>query len=140
MATLTASSAVITHQHPRALLSRRRVVASRRSVVRVSSSFNNGGGGTDDTNTGPPYKIPHTVFQDGTFPPEKKAASSMKLLFTMVALRVVLAQEEGFGNECHDGRGGGASPHIHRAFSRSRTLARVYFGGQAKSKWKGVEV
>ena len=26
----------------------------------------------------------------------------MKLLFTMVALRVVLAQEEGFGNECHD--------------------------------------
>ena len=71
---------------------------------------------------------------------KKKAASSMKLLFTMVALRVVLAQEEGFGNECHDGRGGGASPHIHRAFSRSRTLARVYFGGQAKSKWKGVEV
>lgn len=26
----------------------------------------------------------------------------MRLLFTMVALRVVLAQEEGFGNECHD--------------------------------------
>ena len=26
----------------------------------------------------------------------------MELLFTMVALRVVLAQEEGFGNECHD--------------------------------------
>ena len=35
-------------------------------------------------------------------PPEAKAASSMRLLFTMVALRVVLAQEEGFGNECHD--------------------------------------
>ena len=34
--------------------------------------------------------------------PEAKAAKSMKLLFTMVALRVVLAQEEGFGNECHD--------------------------------------
>jgi hypothetical protein len=26
----------------------------------------------------------------------------MRLLMTMVALRVVLAQEEGFGNECHD--------------------------------------
>lgn len=70
--------------------------------------YDNGGGGggggaiPPDDELGPPYLIPRTVFQDGTFPPEKKAASSMKLLFTMVALRVVLAQEEGFGNECHD--------------------------------------
>jgi hypothetical protein len=46
--------------------------------------------------------VPRDCFTDGTFPPEAKAASSMRLLFTMVALRVVLAQEEGFGNECHD--------------------------------------
>ena len=46
--------------------------------------------------------MPSDCFTDGTFPPEKKAATSMRLLFTMVALRVVLAQEEGFGNECHD--------------------------------------
>lgn len=34
-----------------------------------------------------PFEVPKNVFQDGTFPPEKKAATSMKLLFTMVALR-----------------------------------------------------
>ena len=133
MAALTSSVAVVTHRHPRAPLSRRRVVASRRSVVRVSSSFNNGGG-ADDTNAGPPYRIPHTVFQDGTFPPEKKAASSMKLLFTMVALRVVLAQEEGFGNECHDGRGGGRHRTCAVHLSRVHTRARVYSVGSKNKK------
>ena len=50
----------------------------------------------------PPFDVPRDAFSDGVFPPEAKAARSMRLLMTMVALRVVLAQEEGFGNECHD--------------------------------------
>ena len=50
----------------------------------------------------PTFVVPQDCFQDKTFPPELKAAKQLKLLVTMVAVRVVLAQEEGFGNECHD--------------------------------------
>ena len=50
----------------------------------------------------PPFVVPRDCFQDKTYPPELKAAKQLKLLVTMVAVRVVLAQEEGFGNECHD--------------------------------------
>jgi hypothetical protein len=48
-----------------------------------------------------PFEVPVSAFLDG-LTPEAKAAKALKLLFTMVAVRVVLAQEEGFGNECHD--------------------------------------
>ena len=37
--------------------------------------------------------------------PEFKAASALKTLFTMVAVRIVMAQEEGYDNE-----GGGGTP------------------------------
>jgi len=50
----------------------------------------------------PPFVVPRDCFQDKTYPPELKAAKQLKLLVTMVAVRVILAQEEGFGNECHD--------------------------------------
>ena len=51
--------------------------------------------------TARPFDVPRDAFER-RLPPEAKAARSMRLLMTMVALRVVLAQEEGFGNECHD--------------------------------------
>ena len=58
--------------------------------------------GDSTSSNSPPFTVPKDCFTDGTFPPELKAGRSMRLLFTMVALRVVLAHEEGFGNECHD--------------------------------------
>ncbi len=70
-----------------------RRASRRRTAVRASD---------DEARDEAPFLVPRDCFTDGTFPPEAKAASSMRLLFTMVALRVVLAQEEGFGNECHD--------------------------------------
>ena len=57
--------------------------------------------GNEDLNA-PPFVVPQDCFQDKTYPPALKAAKQLKLLVTMVAVRVVLAQEEGFGNECHD--------------------------------------
>jgi hypothetical protein len=72
---------------------RRGAPPRRRSTVTPRSS-------ADDR--APPFDVPRDAFSDGVFPPEAKAARSMRLLMTMVALRVVLAQEEGFGNECHD--------------------------------------
>ena len=74
---------------------RPRRASRRRTAVRAF-------GGDEDARDAAPFLVPRDCFTDGTFPPEAKAASSMRLLFTMVALRVVLAQEEGFGNECHD--------------------------------------
>ena len=80
--------------------SRHPSLASRRRAAPRVRAF--GGGDADDARDAAPFLVPRDCFSDGTFPPEAKAASSMRLLFTMVALRVVLAQEEGFGNECHD--------------------------------------
>jgi hypothetical protein len=47
--------------------------------------------------------VPTDAF--GGMSPEFKAASALKTLFTMVAVRVVMAQEEGYDNE-----GGGGTP------------------------------
>ena len=53
------------------------------------SSWNDAGRpGAGESGDGPPYLVPKDAFKDGVFPPERKAALSMKLLFTMVALRV----------------------------------------------------
>lgn len=75
-------------------LSRGRARSARHGSGRIVAAHGAGGDGH--------YEVPKDAFSDGVWPPEAKAAKSMKLLFTMVALRVVLAQEEGFGNECHD--------------------------------------
>ena len=69
----------------------------RRANRTVRASSNDGG----DPNA-PPFVVPKDCFTDRTYPPELKAATQLKLLCTMVAVRVVLAQEEGFGNESHD--------------------------------------
>ena len=75
-------------------LSRGHARSARHGSGRIVAARGAGGDGH--------YEVPKDAFSDGVWPPEAKAAKSMKLLFTMVALRVVLAQEEGFGNECHD--------------------------------------
>ena len=58
------------------------------------------GGGTDSNGR---MHVPTDAF--GGMSPEFKAASALKTLFTMVAVRIVLAQEEGYDNE-----GGGGTP------------------------------
>ena len=52
------------------------------------------GGGSDDNGR---MHVPTDAF--GGMSPEYKAASALKNLFTMVAVRVVLAQEQGYDNE-----------------------------------------
>lgn len=61
------------------------------------------GGGTDDNGR---MHVPTDAF--GGMSPEYKAASALKNLFTMVAVRVVLAQEQGYDNE------GGAMTETYR--------------------------
>lgn len=61
------------------------------------------GGGTDDNGR---MHVPTDAF--GGMSPEYKAASALKNLFTMVAVRVVMAQEQGYDNE------GGAMTDTYR--------------------------
>ena len=84
-------------------LSRRRApLASRhavRSFARTATPRNGSGasvawGGTDDNGR---MHVPTDAF--GGMSPEYKAAAALKNLFTMVAVRVVLAQEQGYDNE-----------------------------------------
>ena len=87
-------------------LSRRRArkasrFATRRTIVRANGDAPNGsgasgrmGGGTDDNGR---MHVPTDAF--GGMSPEYKAAAALKNLFTMVAVRVVLAQEQGYDNE-----------------------------------------
>jgi len=58
------------------------------------------GGGTDSNGR---MHVPTDAF--GGMSPEFKAASALKTLFTMVAVRIVMAQEEGYDNG-----GGGGTP------------------------------
>ena len=58
------------------------------------------GGGTDSNGR---MHVPTDAF--GGMSPEFKAASALKTLFTMVAVRIVMAQEEGYDTE-----GGGGTP------------------------------
>jgi hypothetical protein len=89
---------------------------NRRRLRRVNATSNNNnnnnnddpeekkkpsfGGGTDSNGR---MHVPTDAF--GGMSPEFKAASALKTLFTMVAVRIVLAQEEGYDNE-----GGGGTP------------------------------
>ena len=89
---------------------------NRRRLRRVKATSNNNnnnnnddpeekkkpsfGGGTDSNGR---MHVPTDAF--GGMSPEFKAASALKTLFTMVAVRIVLAQEEGYDNE-----GGGGTP------------------------------
>jgi hypothetical protein len=89
---------------------------NRRRLRRVKATSNNNnnnnnddpeetrkpsfGGGTDSNGR---IHVPTDAF--GGMSPEFKAASALKTLFTMVAVRIVLAQEEGYDNE-----GGGGTP------------------------------
>ena len=89
---------------------------NRRRLRRVKATSNNNnnnnnndpeetrkpsfGGGTDSNGR---MHVPTDAF--GGMSPECKAASALKTLFTMVAVRIVLAQEEGYDNE-----GGGGTP------------------------------
>ena len=61
------------------------------------------GGGTGDNGR---MHVPTDAF--GGMSPEYKAASALKNLFTMVAVQVVLAQEQGYDNE------GGAMTETYR--------------------------
>jgi hypothetical protein len=87
---------------------------NRRRLRRVKATSNNNnnnnnndpeekkkpsfGGGTDSNGR---MHVPTDAF--GGMSPEFKAASALKTLFTMVAVRIVLAQEEGYDNECGGG-------------------------------------
>ena len=93
-AALAATSAGISRVPRASRVSRRRARSARDGSGRIVAAHGASGDGH--------FEVPKDAFSDGVWPPEAKAAKSMKLLFTMVALRVVLAQEEGFGNECHD--------------------------------------
>ena len=89
---------------------------NRRRLRRVKATSNNNnnnnnddpeetkkpsfGGGTESNGR---MHVPTDAF--GGMSPEFKAASALKTLFTMVAVRIVLAQEEGYDNE-----GGGGTP------------------------------
>jgi hypothetical protein len=90
---------------------------NRRLLRRVNATSNNNnnnnnddpeetkkpsfGGGTDSNGR---MHVPTDAF--GGMSPEFKAASALKTLFTMVAVRIVLAQEE----EGYDNEGGGGTP------------------------------
>jgi len=76
---------------------RRRPTPRCKSAVAAAASHDS----SSSSSSEPPFVVPAAAFLDG-LTPEAKAAKALKLLFTMVAVRVVLAQEEGFGNECHD--------------------------------------
>ena len=72
--------------------------STRRTIVRANGDSPKGsgasgrmGGGTDDNGR---MHVPTDAF--GGMSPEHKAAAALKNLFTMVAVRVVLAQEQGY--------------------------------------------
>lgn len=65
-----------------------------RSTTTTPRAAGEKGGGTDDNGR---MHVPTDAF--GGMSPEYKAASALKNLFTMVAVRVVLAQEQGYDNE-----------------------------------------
>jgi hypothetical protein len=88
---------------------------TRRLLRRVKATSNNNNNNNDDpeekkkpsfgggTDSNGRMHVPTDAF--GGMSPEFKAASALKTLFTMVAVRIVLAQEEGYDNE-----GGGGTP------------------------------
>ena len=88
---------------------------NRRRLRRVKATSNNNNNNNDDpeekkkpsfgggTDSNGRMHVPTDAF--GGMSPEFKAASALKTLFTMVAVRIVLAQEEGYDNE-----GGGGTP------------------------------
>ena len=89
---------------------------NRRRLRRVKATSNNNNNNNDDdpeetkkpsfgggTDSNGRMHVPTDAF--GGMSPEFKAASALKTLFTMVAVRIVMAQEEGYDNE-----GGGGTP------------------------------
>ena len=95
--------------------------STRRTIVRANGDVPNGsgasgrlGGGTDDNGR---MHVPTDAF--GGMSPEHKAAAALKNLFTMVAVRVVLAQEQGYDNE-----GGGMTETAMDCGCRRQPLAR----------------
>lgn len=95
---------------------RLRTPVERRIAPRLCCRASGGAGGRDDpdeserkpsygggTDSNGRMHVPTDAF--GGMSPEFKAASALKTLFTMVAVRIVLAQEEGYDNE-----GGGGTP------------------------------
>jgi hypothetical protein len=89
---------------------------NRRRLRRVKATSNNNNNNNDDpeekkkpsfgggTDSNGRMHVPTDAF--GGMSPEFKAASALKTLFTMVAVRIVLAQEE----EGYDNEGGGGTP------------------------------
>jgi hypothetical protein len=61
--------------------------------------------------------VPSDCFQGMS--PEVKASQALKNLFTMVAVRVVLAQEEGYDNE-------GAGTELSKALANFCSLIDMY--------------
>ena len=76
---------------------------TRRTTTTTTRAASEKGGGTDDNGR---MHVPTDAF--GGMSPEYKAASALKNLFTMVAVRVVMAQEQGYDNE------GGAMTETYR--------------------------
>ena len=107
-----AAQCALASEVPRAVVVSRATVSSRkgraiRTVTRAegpgSGPSGRMGGGTGDNGR---MHVPTDAF--GGMSPEYKAASALKNLFTMVAVRVVLAQEQGYDNE------GGAMTETYR--------------------------
>ena len=71
-------------------------------VVFVGGAFKNDDDG--DTKEGAPFRLPARLWTDATDSktPEEKCSQIYQAYITMAATRVVMAQDDGFGNECSE--------------------------------------
>ena len=79
---------------------RRLVEKGRRGSVVVFG----GGGAFENDFDDPPFRVPTRLWTDATDSktPEEKCSQIYQAYITMAATRVVMAQDDGFGNECSE--------------------------------------
>ena len=73
-------------------------------VVFVGGAFKNDDDGEDTKEGCPPFRLPARLWTDATDSktPEEKCSQIYQAYITMAATRVVMAQDDGFGNECSE--------------------------------------
>ena len=84
-------------------------VRPRRGTVLVlrassSSSSSSSDGDDDDDKMKPPFQLPKALWTNKTDSksPEEKCSEIYQSYITMAATRVIMAQDDGFGNECSE--------------------------------------
>ena len=86
---------------------RRRLLRGRRGsivVVGGGGAFKNDDDGDTKGRACPPFRLPARLWTDATDSktPEEKCSQIYQAYITMAATRVVMAQDDGFGNECSE--------------------------------------